>query len=68
MPYNLPKRLTREEILSIPKLIESMTDTQVAQKLGCSRHTVLRWVHKLKRYGVDVPERKKGRPKHVTQA
>ena len=55
------KQLTKEDILRIPELRESMTDTQIAEMFGCSRATVQRWVKKLKTLGIEVKS-KRGRP------
>lgn len=55
--------LTKEQIMSIVDLRETMTNVEIAGHLGCSRATVIRWTKALKEAGYDVPERKRGRPK-----
>lgn len=56
------KQLTKDDILKIPEMRERMTDTQVAEALGCSRATIQRWIKRLKSLGVEVQVKKRGRP------
>ncbi len=57
------KRLTRDEILSIPPLLEEgYTYEQIGAKFGVTKLSIARWVSKLKFYGYEVPKIKRGRP------
>lgn len=56
------KRLTKEQVLSIPGLIgEGKTYEEVANILGCKRTTVEKAVYRLRANGIEVITRK-GRP------
>lgn len=55
--------LTREQILSIPKMRKrKMTNEQIAAELKTHPTTIIRWVRKLREAGHDVPKLQ-GRPK-----
>jgi transposase len=46
------KTLTKEEILTIPKLKEQgLMDLEIAEKLGCSPGTVAYWKRRLREAG-----------------
>ena len=61
--YNTKKQLTKEQIMSIPKKRESMTDSQIAEEFDCSRVTIQRWIKRLRALGIEVQKGRMGRPK-----
>jgi len=53
--------LTREKILQIPKMRkEGLTNSEIAEKLGTSEPSVIRWVKRLRESGHNVPPRTGG--------
>lgn len=50
--------LTKEKILSIEKHREQgKTNAEIAELLGTSESTIIRWVKRLRESGRDVPKR-----------
>lgn len=55
---NETKQLTKEEILEIPILVETMTIAQIAEKYGVHPNTIKSWINKLRKNGYKVKMRK----------
>lgn len=54
------KQLSKEEVLQIPKLVESMRIGDIADSFGVSRSSIKHWIAKLRKIGYEV-KTKKGR-------
>lgn len=53
-------RLTKEQVLSIPKLLETKTQLDIARVFDVSRQSIVYWVARLKEKG-QIINSKKGR-------
>ncbi len=60
----MPRHLTIEEVKQIPKMRETMTIKEVADKFGVSEMSIVKWIKALRDrdYEVPIPKNKVGRP------
>jgi len=57
--YN--RKMTREQVLLIPKLLPENSIKQVAVRFNVTWQTIWYWVKKLREKGVDIKTKKRGR-------
>lgn len=60
-------RLTEEQVLRIPKLIQEMTQANVAKELGVHQQTVAYWIRRFKRAGTVRAQKRGPRPLNLTK-
>lgn len=53
-------KLTKEQVLAIPKLLRSKSMAEVGREYGVSFQAIWYWVKKLRQKGVGVRTRRKG--------
>lgn len=53
------KQLTKDDIKVIATLWTSKDVTDIAEKIGCSKHTVNNTVFKMRKLGWDLPRKRK---------
>ena len=54
-------RLTKKEVLSIPKKLPKKTMQEVADEFGVSWQSIWYWVGRLRKSGIAVETRKRGK-------
>ena len=57
----VPGKLTKEQVLSIPELLEKFTTAEIAQKMGVSQPNIIYWLRKLDEKGIKYAKLKSGR-------
>ncbi len=55
------RKMTRKQVLQIPKLLPKYSIEQVAIRFSVSWQAIWYWVKKLRESGIEVKTRKKGR-------
>lgn len=53
-------KLTKNQILEIPKLLETIKQKDIADKFGCHVQTIVYWVSRLKKEGKIKSSQKRG--------
>jgi biotin operon repressor len=53
-------KITKEQVLSFPEKLKTMTRSELGAELGISRQTIDRWIRELRKRGIEVPKGKRG--------